>query len=281
VEFNGVQYYPTAGEWKTNKNGIRRLLFSQRVDRSGSTIRYVRYWDDFPMRVATNTWSDIGGASDPVYVVQTSSEVVRRCILMTTDPGDLVLDATCGSGTTAAVAEQWGRRWITIDTSRVALALARTRLMAVKYPYYVLADSREGRAKEAQLSGKPSPDGPVNHDLRQGFVYERAPHVTLKSIANNAEIDVLWELAQARLEPLLERLNLALSKGWKEWQVPRDADAAWPAEARQLHAAWWEARIARQTAIDASIAKRADVELLCDRPYDDKSRVRVGTCQRL
>ena len=128
---------------------------------------------------------------------------------MATDPGDLVLDPTCGSGTTATVAEQWGRRWITIDTSRVALALARTRLMAAKYPYYLLADSPEGRAREAQLSGKPPPDaptgGPTSGDVRQGFVYERAPHVTLKSIANNAEIDVLWQEAQATLEPLRER----------------------------------------------------------------------------
>ena len=116
---------------------------------------------------------------------------------MATDPGDLVLDPTCGSGTTAAVAEQWGRRWITIDTSRVALALARTRLMAAKYPYYLLADSREGRAKEQDVSGKIQPDTPTHNDVRHGFVYERAPHITLKSIANNAEIDVLWEEAQA------------------------------------------------------------------------------------
>ena len=116
---------------------------------------------------------------------------------MATDPGDLVLDPTCGSGTTATVAEQWGRRWITIDTSRVALALARTRLMAAKYPYYLLADSREGRAKEQAVSGRVQPDTPTHGDVRHGFVYERAPHVTLKSIANNAEIDVLWEEAQA------------------------------------------------------------------------------------
>ena len=195
---------------------------------------------------------------------------------MTTDPGDLVLDPTCGSGTTATVAEQWGRRWITIDTSRVALALARTRIMAARYPYYLLADGQEGRAKEAQISGKSALDGPTHNDLRQGFVYERAPRVTLKSIADNAEIDVLWERAQATLEPLRAALNAALGKNWQEWQIPREAEATWTSEAKRLHADWWTARIARQDVIDRSIAKRAEVESLYDRPYEDKGRVRVA-----
>ena len=195
---------------------------------------------------------------------------------MATDPGDLVIDPTCGSGTTAAVAEQWGRRWITIDTSRVALALARTRLMSAKYPYYLLADSREGRAKEQAVSGKVAPETPTHNDVRQGFVYERAPHVTLKSIANNAEIDVLWEEAQATLEPLRARLNAALGTEWKEWQIPREADPAWAADVRKDHAAWWAARIERQRRIDASIARTADLEFLYDRPYEDKARVRVA-----
>jgi adenine-specific DNA-methyltransferase len=134
---------------------------------------------------------------------------------MATDPGDLVLDPTCGSGTTAYVAEQWGRRWITIDTSRVALALARARIMGARYPYYLLADSRDGREKEAVASGKclvagDKPQDTTHHSLRQGFVYERVPHVTLKSIANNAEIDVIWEKWQMVLEPLREQLNKAL-----------------------------------------------------------------------
>jgi adenine-specific DNA-methyltransferase len=195
---------------------------------------------------------------------------------MATDPGDLVLDPTCGSGTTATVAEQWGRRWITIDTSRVALALARTRIMAARYPYYLLADSRAGQAKEAQITGRPAPDSPVHGDLRQGFVYDRAPHVTLKSIANNAEIDVLWEQAQTTLEPLRAALNAALGQSWEEWQIPREAAPDWPEPARQAHAAWWQARIARQAAIDSSIARKADIELLYDRPYEDNKRVRVA-----
>jgi adenine-specific DNA-methyltransferase len=176
---------------------------------------------------------------EKTYVVQTNTEVIKRCILMTTDTGDLVLDPTCGSGTTAAVAEQWGRRWITIDTSRVALALARTRLMAARYPYYLLADSTAGRAKEASLTGKPAPESPAHNDLRHGFVYDRAPHVTLKSIANNAEIDVIWEAAQETLEPLRAKLNAALSKEWEEWQIPRGADAAWPKAVVDIHAEWW------------------------------------------
>ncbi len=197
-------------------------------------------------------------------------------MLMTTDPGDLVLDPTCGSGTTATVAEQWGRRWITIDTSRVALALARTRIMGARYPFYLLADSRDGQLKEGEVTRSAPSSQPVQGNIHHGFVYERAPHVTLKSIANNAEIDVLWEQAQPALEKLRDTLNAALGKSWEEWQVPREAEPGWPAEARRLHAEWWRSRIARQTAIDASIAKRADVELLYDRPYEDKGRVRVA-----
>jgi adenine-specific DNA-methyltransferase len=195
---------------------------------------------------------------------------------MATDPGDLVLDPTCGSGTSATVAEQWGRRWITIDTSRVALALARTRLMASKYPYYLLADSREGRTKEQTVSGKIQPETHPLHDVRQGFVYERAPHVTLKSIANNAEIDVIWDEAQAMLEPLRTCLNASIGKAWEEWEIPRAADPSWTAETTKTHAAWWQARIERQRRIDASIARKADIEYLYDRPYEDKSRIRVA-----
>ena len=203
---------------------------------------------------------------------------------MTTDPGDLVLDPTCGSGTTAYVAEQWGRRWITIDTSRVALALARARVMGARYPYYLLADSPEGRKKSGEW-GVASEDQEKTHhsslsthhsNVRQGFVYERVPHVTLKSIANNAEIDVIWEKYQAELEPLRERLNKSLKKEWEEWEIPRDADDRWPAKAKTLHAEWWTQRIARQKEIDASIAAKADYEHLYDKPYEDTGKVRVA-----
>ena len=153
------------------------------------------------------------------------AKIVERCLLMATDPGDLVLDPTCGSGTTATVAEQWGRRWITIDTSRVALALARARIMGARYPYYLLADSREGQIKEAEVTRTAPSSQPVHGNIRHGFVYERVPHITLKSIANNAEIDVIWEKWQATLEPLREKLNAALKKQWEEWEIPREADA--------------------------------------------------------
>ena len=177
---------------------------------------------------------------------------------MTTDPGDLVLDPTCGSGTTAYVSEQWGRRWITCDTSRVALALARTRLMAAKYPYYLLADSPEGIQKETELTGKIPPEYKTAGDIRKGFVYERVPHVTLKSIANNAEIDVNWEKFQETLEPLREQLNSALGMSWEEWEIPRAAEGDWPKKAKLLHSRWWEHRISRQKEIDAAIARHAD-----------------------
>jgi adenine-specific DNA-methyltransferase len=190
VNFEGGEYWPTRGEWTTHREGMAALISAGRVARSGNTLRYVRYLDDFPATELANTWTDLGGASEPVYVVQTNAEIVRRCLLMTTDVGDLVLDPTCGSGTTAYVAEQWGRRWITNDTSRVALALARTRLMAAKFPYYLLADSPAGRKKEAELAGVPTAADapPAQNDIRRGFVYKKVPHVTLKSIANNPDI---------------------------------------------------------------------------------------------
>src|SRR5687767_5301124 len=156
------------------------------------------------------------------YIVETSPKVAERAILMTTDPGDHVLDPTCGSGTTATVAEQWGRRWITIDTSRVALALARARIMGARYPFYLLADSRDGQRKEAEVSRTAPSSRTTRNNIRQGFVYERVPHITLKSIANNSEIDVIWEKCQQTLEPLREKLNLSLHKNWHEWEIPRE-----------------------------------------------------------
>ena len=189
---------------------------------------------------------------------------------MTTDPGDLVLDPTCGSGTTAYVTEQSGRCWITIDTSRVALALAHTRLMGARYPYYLLADSAEGRKKEAELSGRTYAEKPTYGKVRQGFVYERVPHITLKSIANNAEIDVIWEAWQEKLEPLRQKLNTALHEHYEEWEIPREPSPKWSVENRKLHADWWQARIARQKEIDASIAAKAEFEPLYDKPCEGK-----------
>jgi adenine-specific DNA-methyltransferase len=191
--FQGRTWTPPVGmHWKTTVAGLENLARAGRVFVEGNSIRYLRFLEDFQAFPYSNVWLDIGGIqsrTDPkIYVVQTATEAVKRCLLMTTDPGDLVLDPTCGSGTTATVAEQWGRRWITIDTSRVALALARTRLMTARFPYYLLADSPEGVKKEAELTGQVPPSYETTGDIRRGFVYERVPHVTLKSIANNPDI---------------------------------------------------------------------------------------------
>ncbi|MCA8835854.1 MAG: site-specific DNA-methyltransferase, partial [Proteobacteria bacterium] len=211
-----------------------------------------------------------------VYVVQTNTKVIQRCILMATDPGDLVLDPTCGSGTTATVAEQWGRRWITMDTSRVALALARARIMAAKYPFYLLADTKEGRDKEQEISGQVQSDSATLGEISEGFVYERAPHITLKSIANNAEIDVIWEKYTPDMDVLRDQMNADLDENWNDWDIPRDADKGWNDRTKQTHAEWWKLRVERQVAIDASIAQNADVEKLFDRPYENKNKVRVA-----
>ena len=279
VEFEGRTLRPRTGYWKTGQVGMPRLWKASRLELAGNTLRYVRFLDDYPVFPISNTWDDTtvaGFASNKQYIVETSPKVVQRCVLMATDPGDLVLDPTCGSGTTATVAEQWGRRWITLDTSRVSLALARARLMGARYPYYHLADSPEGREKEQDVTGNIQPDTPTHHDIRQGFVYERAPHIMLKIIANNAEIDVIWENYQGRLETLRESLNAATGESWEEWEIPRETGEGWSDAAMTAHAEWWELRIARQKEIDKSIAQKADVELLYDRPYEDKSKVRVA-----
>jgi adenine-specific DNA-methyltransferase len=224
--FEGRTFGPGSGTFKSNATGLGQLEKAGRLGVAGNTLRYVRFAEDFSVFPITNSWDDTtiaGFAADKVYVVQTNTKVIERCLLMTTDPGDLVLDPTCGSGTTAFVAEQWGRRWITIDSSRVALALARQRLMGGRFPYYLKADSPEGRLKEGQLTGTPLPDAATSGDIRQGFVYERVPHVTLKSIANNPDI--------------VEGMSRA--------------------------------------DIDAAISRHADVELLYDKPYVDKGKVRV------
>lgn len=239
-------------------------------------MSYRLFYDDFPYKKRTAEWNEIGTSYKKTYVVQTTAEVIQRCMLMTTDPGDLVLDPTCGSGTTAYAAEQWGRRWITIDTSRVALALARARLMGAKYPYYLMTDSREGRLKEAEITGTPPSEAPCYNNVSLGFVYERVPHITLKSIANNAQIDEIYEKWREKLEPLRGKLNAVLGSAREEWEIPAEAGESWPDKARDLHKRWTAARAARQSEIDASIQARADFEILYDRPYADPRKVRVA-----
>ncbi len=180
---------PSGGSWVVSKEKLDSLVRAGRIQVEGESLSYKLYHDDFPFRKITNLWSDVGVSYEKIYAVQTTPQIIERCLLMSTDPGDLVLDPTCGSGTTAYVAEEWGRRWITIDTSRVAVALARTRLMAARYPYYILTDSPEGISKEAEVTGKvPLGSIKTESDVKKGFVYERVAHVTLKSIANNSDI---------------------------------------------------------------------------------------------
>ncbi len=315
VLFEGTRFYPK-GYWKTQESSMARLLRADRVDQASTNMYYVRYFDDFAAFPVADNWDDTaiaGFTANKRYVVETSAKVIERCLLMTTDPSDLALDPTCGSGTTAYVAEQWGRRWITIDTSRVALALARSRVMGGRYPFYVLADSREGQRREAEQSRSAPSEARTYNDIRQGFVYERVPHITLKSIANNAEIDVIYERMQPDVETALTDLNEALAghdtplavetggrKGqaiafdtpsdtvalpsgesaptnaFLEWEVPRDTQESWPDAARAAHDRFWQARIARQRAIDACIAASAEHEHLYDKPYQDNKKVRVA-----
>ncbi len=316
VIYNGFRFFPK-GYWKTQESFMARLLRANRVEPSSSNMYYVRHFDDFAAFPIADNWDDTaiaGFTANKQYVVETSAKVVQRCLLMTSDPGDLVLDPTCGSGTTAYVAEQWGRRWITMDTSRVALALARARVMGARYPYYLLADSRAGQLKEAEVARNAPSDEPTYESIRQGFVYERVPHITLKAIANNAEIDVIYESRHPAVEAALADLNASLRghathfavaaggrKGEKvrfdaaedatvelpsgetvpagallEWEVPREVPADWPEAAREPLARFWQARIDRQSEIDASIAANADFEYLYDKPYEDKAKVRVA-----
>ncbi len=265
-------------QWRFSiEEGLPRLEKAGRLfDGGGASLGGVVFWDDWNRVTLSNIWEDMHGEKFPTYVVQTAVAAIQRCILMTTSPGDLVLDPTCGAGTTAFAAEQWGRRWITIDTSRVALALARARIMGARYPYYLLSDSVEGKVKEAEIECVEASGGPAYGDIRQGFVYERVPHIQLRDIANNAEIDVIWERFQHALESLRSQLNAALGKAWEEWEIPCEAEGGWPTEVRALHEQWWEQRSARQREIDASIAAKADFEYLYDKPYTDNRKVRVA-----
>jgi adenine-specific DNA-methyltransferase len=275
--YQDIIYKSTSGKgWKTTAIGMQRLALANRLYNTGKTLRYIIYYEDYPVIRFSNLWQDTTGDYSKQYVVQTSPLVIQRCMLMCTDPGDLVLDPTMGGATTAYVAEQWGRRWITIDTSRVALALARTRLMSAKYPYYFLADSPDGIQKEAEITKQlPSTQPKTENEIKKGFVYKRVPHVTLGSIANNPEIDTIHAKWQLQLEPVRTQLNQLLKKSWEEWEIPRESDAKWSDEAKELIAKWWQLRQQRQKEIDESIARNADTELLYDQPYENNKRIRI------
>ncbi|NYG34549.1 site-specific DNA-methyltransferase [Sphaerotilus montanus] len=288
VQLGGKDYYPK-GYWKTEVDFMPRLLKSNRVAPSGDNLYYIRFIEDFPAFPINNSWDDTsiaGFASDKRYVVETSTKVAERCLLMTTDPGDLVLDPTCGSGTTAFVAEKWGRRWITCDTSRVAVTLAKQRLMTASFDYFELAYPHEG--------------------LKGGFIYKTVPHVTLKSIANNADIDAIHDRMHPAITAALSALNIALSvntpaqpltvtegvrKGQKlalgqrggellEWEVPFHGDdgalpAGWPEVLRAPFEAFHTARQRMQAEMDRSIAAQAENETLYDQPEKNKNKLRI------
>lgn len=203
VSFTGKQWLPSMkARWKTNEEGMMRLSRAERLDATDTGLYYLRTLEDFPVKPINDLWSDTsiaGFASDKMYVVQTSTKIVERCMLMTTDPGDLVLDPTCGSGTTAFVAEQWGRRWITIDSSRVAAAIARQRLLTANFDAYKTRDENAGV----------DPNSPQNPSL--GFIYKTVAHITLKSIAQNQGLDPIFDKHGPILATALAALNEELA----------------------------------------------------------------------
>src|ERR1035437_6901534 len=299
VRVGGQEYRPSMQtRWKTNEQGMRRLLGAERVEASGTRAGYARYLDDFPVFPVTNFWDDVMSSymAEKRYVVQTNPKIIERCMVMTTDPGDLVLDPTCGSGTTAYVAEQWGRRWITTDTSRVAVAIARQRLLTAKYEFFRFKDESAGVAG--------------------GFRYRTVPHITLKSIAQNANLDPIF----AKQEPILDarlaaanaeleaipdklrhdlRVKLALKqkhegkkaitdadcrrwelptkgKGWQHWEIPFDTDPDFPGPLKQAVEAYRAAWRAKMDEVNACIVANADQEELVDQPAIDRKITRVS-----
>lgn len=270
INFQGRSFTPRPGNsWATHPAGTQRLAKSARMMMVGERPYYVAYLLDYPVLPLSNLWTDTRGEMSKIYTVQTTQRVIERCLLMTTDPGDLVLDPTCGSGTTAYVAEKWGRRWITTDTSRVAVTLAKQRLMTASYDYYALRYPQEG--------------------LKGGFIYKTVPHVTLKSIANNPEIDEIHARMYPAVEVALDQLNEALGRVrpthqkrgaqgapyMNEWEVPFDFPEDWPQSARKPFEAFHAARQAMQKQMDASIAAHADQETLYDQPQPDKNKLRI------
>lgn len=280
--FNGVIYEPRSdAHWKTSVDGLSRIAKADRIQTMGSVIRYARFASDFAVIPVSDRWESMQIGIQRTYVVQTALSVIERCILMCTDPGDLVLDPTCGSGTTAYVAEKWGRRWVTCDTSRVAVTLAKQRLMTASFDYYTLRYPHEG--------------------LKGGFIYKTVPHVTLKSIANNPDIDAIYERLHPAIAAALADLNAALQAtppaidfvvpyGYRtgvalhfdaqtalhEWEVAFDWPAAWPAAARAAFDAFHAARLTMQREMDRSIAAHADPETLFDQPAVARDRLRVS-----
>ena len=272
---------PPNRHWSVSEEGLDRMAKAGKLHAESrqNALMWKRYENEVPGRRINNLWDAqmYPSTSEKQYVVQTATKVIQRCILMTTDPGDLVLDPTCGSGVTATVAEQWGRRWITMDTSRVALTIARARLMGNQYDYYLMQDSEEGAKKESELSGKLPTKKQFANDVRYGFVYHRAPTLSPKIIAYNQEIDIIHEKWQKTLSPLQKEFNNAVNKKYQEWEIPlaEPENSKWNTAAKIAHDKWQKYRQMRQLDIDDSIAKNAQTEYLVDQPYAASTIVRV------
>ena len=302
VRFEGKEYKPlSTNHWKTVEEGMHRLIRADRVFAGSRNIYYKRWSTDFPVVPISDVWTDVsGGASDKVYVVQTNSRITERCLLMTTDPGDLVLDPTCGSGTTAYVAEQWGRRWITIDTSRVSVALARQRLLTGSFEYYKLEDE--------------------SNDIAGGFINKTVPHITLKSIAQNTALDPIFAKHEPILKEKLDTLNNRLTNTnkhtpppfeirkkllaklaekerregkrsiteadrrrwilpdtvWQEWEVPYDTDPDWPQALQEALTDYRKAWREKMDEVNDCITKSSEGEELVDQPEVNRKRIRVS-----
>ncbi len=300
-QFEGRTVKQGRYSWKTTEAGMKSLLAANRVWGSGARPGYVQKHSDFPVKSLDHLWDDVGGAQDRKYVVETSTKVIQRCVLMTTDPGDIVLDPTCGSGTTPYVAEQWGRRWIAIDTSRVALALTRQRILTGSFDYYNFKDELKG--------------------ITGGFINKRVPHVTLGNIAQNTALDpiftkhepilkekldilnrTLMEFSQRELTPTRKIRAKLLSKlaekerrdgkrsiteadrrrwqlpetGWQEWEVPFDTDPDWPQALQDALIDYRKAWRAKMDEVNECIAKSSEGEELVDQPEVDRKRIRVS-----
>lgn len=255
-DFQGKRFAHPANGYCTGPDGLERINRANRIQPKGAYLNYKLFLNDYNVSVLTTNWQDTVGADDKRYVVQTNSMVISRCMLMTTDPSDLVLDITCGSGTTAYVAEKWGRRWITCDTSRVAISLAKQRLMTASFDYYLLRYPHEG--------------------VRGGFDYKTVPHVTLESIANNPDIDTIYDEKHPAIEAALTELNKSFGQKYQEWEVPFECPEDWSAAAKKAFEVFHAARQAMQKAMDRSIADNADQEILYDQPAIAKDKLRIA-----
>ena len=280
--FLNQNFSPRSGRsWSTRQDGLSRLIKANRLQIKGKNIFYKYFQSDYSASEIGNVWEDTAKAgflkqAKNIYVVQTADSVIRRCLLMSSDPGDLVLDPTCGSGTTAFVAEQIGRRWITIDTSRVALEIARSRIMGANFPYYLLADSSEGQKKDAELSNSPQNNNRTYKKINHGFIYERVPHITLKSIANDSSIDSIYEKSLEKIKRLINLLNQNLNKNYDENTIPYKAEKDWSSNTINIYEDLLEAIIERQAEIEKSIISKTEYELLYDNPIEDKKIARVA-----